>query len=152
MHMGDTVIAKFSDGYFYGARLEGFEGAEQFRLAWEDGCPASWVPAKHMAVVEREPVAAELSVGLPVLALYNGAVGVKEDEAASEEGAWFAAKVVAPARDGVDVCLEWARRRDPSRLCPLSPLHRASLPPRAARRRTRAASASRRPSRTCAHS
>ena len=61
-------------------------------MAWDDGDPASWVTARYTALEERNPLPTDVQVGMPVLALYEGQVSVKDGE--DEAETWFPAKVI----------------------------------------------------------
>ena len=103
--LGSAVIAKFNDGYYYHGIVEDMQGSSRFFIAWDDGDPTSWVTARHTALFYRPACASEVSVGMPVLALWRGITKVEGDDE-EESDVFFPAKVMSRLADG-NFALKW---------------------------------------------
>lgn len=103
--LGSAVIAKFNDGYYYHGIVEDMQGSSRFFIAWDDGDPTSWVTARHTALFYRPACASEVSVGMPVLALWRGITKVEGDDE-EESDVFFPAKVMSRLPDG-NFALKW---------------------------------------------
>ena len=103
--LGSAVIAKFNDGYYYHGIVEDMQGSSRFFIAWDDGDPTSWVTARHTALFYRPACPSEVSVGMPVLALWRGITKVEGDDE-EESDVFFPAKVMSRLPDG-NFALKW---------------------------------------------
>ena len=144
---GSAVLALFHDGYYYTGVVEAIKEAPtpakcQFKIAWDDGDPASWVGAADVSLAYRQPMASELQPGERLLAVFAGVCSVqgRGDDAEDEEekDLWFPARVVkrmgAPD-ESVEFELAWldgGERFVARSAAPLAALARhsvAALPP-----------------------